>query len=64
MNIINERIEAICKEFQDIEDDYTRARTEGAALCNYINELEIKIERLEKEKEQFKNQLIKAIQNG
>ena len=63
MNIINEKIEAICKEHQHIEDDYTRARAEGVGLCEYIFELESKIERLDSEKNQFKERLMNVLKS-
>ena len=63
MNIINERIEEICKAQQHIEDDYTRARAEGTGLCEYIFELERKIERLEDEKNEFKERLMNVLKS-
>jgi len=63
MNIINERIIQICRELEDVEDDYTRARMEGQKFCEYITELEAKVERLEKEKEALKKSLINHINN-
>jgi len=63
MNIINERIEAICKAQQHIDDDYTRARAESSGLCEYIFELETELEKIRQERDQFKERLLTYIKS-
>lgn len=53
MEIINSKIISISKEHEDIENDYEREHRINHDLCEYITELEIKIERLEKESKEL-----------
>ena len=61
MYIKSERLEQIYKEVQDFEDEYARERQTSLLMAQYVHELETKVERIEKERDEFKDRLINII---
>ncbi len=49
MEIIDEKVIAICRKYEYLECDYEREHAINKDLCEHITELKIKIARLEKE---------------
>jgi septal ring factor EnvC (AmiA/AmiB activator) len=63
MYIKSERLEQIYKDVQDFEDEYARERQTSLLMANYVGELEGKIDKIEKERDQFKEQLMNYIKS-
>jgi len=60
MNIINPELKKIKDRVEQmaIEDDYSRVNLELSLVCNYVLELEFKLEKEREEKNKWKQRVI------
>ena len=54
---------AICRKHEDIEGDYSREHSINNDLCEYITELELKLEQVTKDKDTYRKNFLTHINN-